>query len=269
MDRSKKIAKAMLKYRPCPDFEELAGKADLSNWGLTRATRILLEKNPNAFLIGGVFDLGINAEDAWERPLLLSQRLGHLDVHRIAKLSEKQMQRYVGLFKGEISLHRFPAKMSRSLILACKRLVSDYDGDASNIWSGDPGAAAVLTGLQEFHGIGQKIGNMMVRLLIQYYGVKISNWHKVDVAVDRHVARVFLRTGLVSGWRESRIVDIRDEVIETARHLSPKYPAALDEPAFAIGKYWCTAEEAYCWHEDGDCPLAKVCTKRKRSWQVR
>ena len=118
--------------------------------------------------------------------------------------------------------------------------------------------------LEEFEGISQKISNMMGRLLGTYFGVFLTKWNEIDVAVDRHVARVFLRTGLVQRSRDATVSEVRDEIIQRARELRPSFPGCLDDPAFDIGTEWCTAETAYCDWEDELCPLSKHC--RKKTW---
>ena len=56
----------------------------------------------------------------------------------------------------------------------------------------------------------------------------------------------------------------KDAIIDKARALVPKYPGALDEPAFEIGRWWCTAKIAYCDDSEEPCPLTKVCPKLTR-----
>jgi len=116
--------------------------------------------------------------------------------------------------------------------------------------------------LEEFEGISQKISNMMGRLLGTYFGVSLTRWNEIDVAVDRHVARVFLRTGLVQRGRDAKVPEVRDEIIQRARELRPSFPGCLDDPAFDIGINWCTAEKAYCDWADEPCPLSKYCRKK-------
>jgi endonuclease III len=186
-------------------------------------------------------------------------------------MSPSQLSRFVGPHPGQKSLHRFWKVTAANVVSAARRLVNQYRGDAANVWGNDPGAAEVLRRLQEFDGISQKIANMTVRLLITYYGVNLTGWHQVDIAVDRHVARVFLRTGLVvsTGGRTSYAgSELRDKVIERARSLFPSYPGALDEPAFVIGRSWCTADHAYCHDGAEVCPLIKACPQNRRRWQI-
>ena len=44
----------------------------------------LIKADPNAFLLGVLFTQGIPAERAWAGPWRLAQRLGHLDLARLA-----------------------------------------------------------------------------------------------------------------------------------------------------------------------------------------
>ena len=271
MEKGKRIAKTMLEWWPSPDLEHPPAGPDFSEWdALSSKAAALLESSATAFLFAGFLTQADSAWKAWERPYLLRQRLGHLSPKKIAAMTPSHLARFVGNYKGGEALHRFPKKTAKTLVLACRDLTNHYGGDASNIWMRDPDAATVVANFRRFHGIGQKIANMMARLLIDNYGVTLQSCDKVDIAVDRHVARVFLRTGLVKGTRECRVGAVQESVIEVARALHPAYPAALDQPAFSIGIRWCTAKDARCWDQDGEpCPLAQACTKRKRGWQVR
>ena len=131
----------------------------------------------------------------------------------------------------------------------------------------------MIARLQELKGVSQKISNMFVRHLVTDYGVSLEGWDRIDIAVDRHVARVFLRTGLVNskkGQDKYHVSDIADKVVAKARELYPQYPAALDVPAFNVGYTWCTEKEARCAgnNVEGPCPLSKVCSKRKRHYKI-
>ena len=268
----KKIVEAMLKYTPPPDFENLDGCPNFDSWDdISLDSKGLLSKMPNAFFFGALFDRQVPAGKAWEIPYRLKKRLGHLSITRISKMNTKDLALYIGPYKDEKALHRFYNQMSDCLIFACRLLENKYHGNAENIWSGNHNISVVLYRLFEFKGISQKIANMFVRLLITYYGVKLKGWSELDVAVDRHVARVFLRTGLIDSEKRKKdykISEIKESVILSARDLSPDYPGALDEPAFEIGKYWCTSEKAYCNFEGDPCPLNSVCPKDKTNYSV-
>lgn len=264
------IAKAMLHYRPCPKLERLQSKPDFSSWGLSDSSVKLLEKNANAFFIAALFDYLVVAENAWETPLELKKRLGHLDVEKISKTHPAILEAVIRGNEQERSLHRFPAKMAVRTISMANKLITDYSGNAANIWKqGSPNAKEVLDRLNSFDGIGQKLSSMIMRILVTYYGVKLTGWENIDIAVDRHVARVFLRTGLIKIKSKNKLVklaEIKADIINRARQLSPKFPGALDEPAFLIGRTWCTADQAHCEvdseDEDGPCPLNKCCPRQ-------
>ncbi|MCD6498049.1 MAG: hypothetical protein J7M25_07065 [Deltaproteobacteria bacterium] len=265
------VVRALLDFIPAPRLPRRRRRPDFSTWGISKESADFLAQAPNAFLLGAIFDRMIPAPKAWEAPRLLAERLGHLDVHRIAGMSMRSLGKVVGRHSGQPALHRFPNETADSIVSACRRLVSKYDGDASNVWSPDPGAGEVIRRLEAFRGISHKIATMTTRLLMTYYGVKLTRPDEVDVAVDRHVARVFLRTGLVqaAGTRkEYRASSLRDEILSVSRTLCSDFPAALDEPAYVIGRHWCTAEEAYCNDPKEPCPLRDVCPKTRRTWQV-
>ena len=268
----KKIVKAMLDYSPPPAFNIECKSPNFDSWNdVSVESKELLSQNPNAFFIGGLFDRQVNAGKAWEIPYNLKTRLGHLNINKISKMGVKELAIHIGPNKHGKALHRFHNQMADCLIFACILLIDKYEGSAENIWKGNQNIQFVLSNLIEFKGISQKIANMLVRLLITYYGVRLKGWSELDVAVDRHVARVFLRTGLIDSEQEKKIYkisNVKKSVILSARELSPKFPGALDEPAFEIGKYWCTAEKAYCNYEGDPCPLNIVCTKDKIDYSI-
>lgn len=256
------IAKAMLTYSPCPVLKDVVKRPNLDSWEISLDSKALLLSDPNAILFGAIFDYQIPWEKAWEAPLKLKERLGHLDPFKLAKMTNSQLLPY--LQRGNLgpALHRFPPTLAKRLIFASQKLVQIYKGSASNIWANGTAAKLVMGRLEEFEGISQKISNMMGRLLGTYFGVFLTKWEEIDVAVDRHVARVFLRTGMVQRSRDAKVPEVREEIILRARALRPSFPGCLDDPAFDIGINWCTADEAYCDWTDDPCPLAKYCPKK-------
>ena len=267
-----KIVEAMLKYSP-PTYNDIQSKSpNFDSWkGVNPECRELLAKNPNAFLIGALFDFLIQSDDAWEVPYNLKKRLGHLDVDKISKMDVKQLSVYIKRNKNGKALHRFPNVMADRLISVCNLLLKKYQGNAENIWNSSQNIKVVIGNLIEFKGIDQKIANMFVNLLNVNYGLIFEGWSELDVAVDRHVARVFLRTSLIDSDQEQKIYDVakvKRAIILSARGLHPKFPGALDNPAFQIGKFWCTAQEAKCNNGGNPCPLNKVCAKDKIDFTI-
>jgi len=257
------VVRDMLAYIPPPPMDRPRLAAYLDDWGIAREAGDLLLHNPNALLFSAIFNYQIKYEKALEAPFELASRLGHLDVRRLAKMRQEDLTKHIRGDETVHSLHRFPSVVAGRLIAASKLLLRKYEGNAANIWPNGESAAEVVRRFDEFKGIGQKISRLMGCVLVRYLGVTLVNWQALDIAVDRHVARVFLRTGLVN--RSPGIYPVSelvDEVTAKARTLYPKFPAALDEPAVAVGMGWCTAEKAYCdWPED-PCPLRRSCPKK-------
>lgn len=266
-----KVVNAFLAYRPSPAFRSREHCPNFSTWSdLSSESKKLLAKNANAFFIAMLFDHQITAGKAWEVPAELKRRMGHLEIRRISEMSPSDLNRIIA---RKPALHRFPKKMALRLRDAAQRIVEHYEGKAENIWKkGNPDAATIDRRLNEFNGVGSKLAHMFLRLLVEYYGRPLKGYSAIDVAVDRHVARVFLRSGLVEppAARGPIAIDsVKDAIVACARRAVPNYPAALDEPAFSIGREWCTAAHPYC---DGDvdeeevtpCPLSKVCARNTK-----
>ncbi len=91
---------------------------------------------------------------------------------------------------------------------------------------------------------------MAVEILERDLGVPISYLGGSDVAYDIHLRRIFLRTGPAKH-------DDVDHMVAIARSLHPRRPGELDNPAWDIGRRWCTAATPAC----ATCPLMAVCPR--------
>ncbi|MBK8997347.1 MAG: hypothetical protein IPM35_16585 [Myxococcales bacterium] len=268
-DLRREVVRAMLDWMPPPTPGEVKRVAVGSDQYAkhARLPRLSPQETTNSFLFAVIFDHMIRADRAWAAPSELARRLGHLDVHLIARMSEATLGPVVRGRGGEKALHRLWPRVTRNLIAASQHLIDRYEADAENIWPDGLDVSELKRRLHEVPGLGSKLVNMTVRLLSDDFGRRFRGWENADVAVDRHVARVFLRTGLVGhelGGRTHRLHQLRDEITDAARRLSPKYPAALDGPAFYIGQGWCKARGAEC----RGCPLLRSCDRKRKSWTV-
>ena len=199
-----------------------------------------------AFLLGVIFDQGIRYERAWRAPLDLKRRLGYLDPTRIAAHPEA-VHRAVA---EPPALHRYVNNLPSWIVLAARRVLDDYDGDAERIWNDRPTAEQLRRRLERFQGIGQKKAAMAVEILERQRGVEITHLQGSDIAFDVHVRRVFLRTGVAEH-------DDQRHMIQRARLLNPERPGALDYPAWWIGHEWCRPSEPAC----PACPITEACPK--------
>jgi uncharacterized HhH-GPD family protein len=199
-----------------------------------------------AFLVGVIFDQGISFRRAWAAPFELKKRLGHLDPARIA--GEPEL--VAAAISHPPSLHRFVNNVSRWVVSASRRVVEQYAGRADAIWDGSPTATEVQRRLDEFDGIAQKKAAMAVELLERVKKVPISDMQGSDVAYDRHVRRVFLRTGLA-------LYDDPDHIVAMARQLNVDRPGAIDFPTWRVGVDWCHPGVPDCTN----CRLRDPCPK--------
>jgi endonuclease III len=91
---------------------------------------------------------------------------------------------------------------------------------------------------------------MAVAIIARDMGVPVRALEGNDVAYDVHVRRVFMRTGIAER-------DDPDHMIARARALHPAQPAALDLPAWLIGRRWCRPGVPSC----PECPICAACPK--------
>ncbi|GBE22393.1 endonuclease III [bacterium BMS3Bbin01] len=205
-----------------------------------------LLSDPFAFLIAVICDYQIKAERAWETPYLLAQRLGHLDPERILAEPGRVFQ----AFEQRPALHRYVHTVPEYILKATRIVVDRFGGDAAQIWADHPSAAQLQRRLREFPGISQKKAAMAVEMLERDFNIPITDMQGSDVALDVHVRRVFLRTGLAER-------DDVQHIIDAARALNPQRPSALDPPAWIVGRTWCRPRNPNC----AECALGDVCPK--------
>ncbi len=199
-----------------------------------------------AFLVAVICDEQVKFEAAWNAPHELRRRLGHWDLVRIAS----EPARTVRAFAEPSALHRWVTKTAERVVAAAVRVLDEYDGDAGAIWAGTPSAAEVRRRLTAFDGIGQKKSAMAVEILDRDLRIPLTDFAGSDIAVDIHVRRVFLRSGLAD----------RDDVelmIEVARALNPDRPGALDLPVWEIGRTHCHPSAPTCF----SCPIESACPR--------
>lgn len=210
-----------------------------------RDAEALLRSDPFAFLLAIIFDQSVDAEVAWQAPLRLRDRLGHLDPTDIWNNEEATRK----AISDKPALHRFTNTMT-DWVRHAAFMVVGMGRDVTKLWDDRPTAVDLQERLCAFKGIGQKKAAMAVELLERHMGVKITRLDGSDIAVDVHVRRVFLRAGLVDR-------DDRDHIIATARELWPQRPGALDYGAWRLGRGVCRARDPEC----DECPLESMCPK--------
>lgn len=207
----------------------------------------LIKSSPEAFLLGVLFTQGIPAERAWAGPWLLRERLGHLDLRRLAA-DTVAVDEALG---RPPALHRFRHTLPRWISAASSRLLEGYGGDATRIWAPGSSVLEVSERLSAFDGIGRKKAAMAVELLMRDFGVPLEGAQCGTVAYDVHIRRVFLRSGLVER-------DTPDAVEAAAALACPDAPGSLDLAAWLVGRETCRPRRPEC----DSCRLGDVCPRR-------
>ncbi len=125
----------------------------------------LLRDDPNAVLLGLLYDQRVLAETAFTGPHKLKGRLGHLDMARIAAM---EREAFSEVFCASPAVHRFTNKMVDLTQTVAGRLAADYDGSAAGLWAeGD--AAAVERRVRALPGFGpQKAAKL--KFCLYYFG---------------------------------------------------------------------------------------------------
>jgi len=149
-------------------------------WTGDDAADRLLAADPNALLIGFVLDQQVPVQKAFSGPLVLRERLGHLDPARIAATAPDELG---AVFRQRPAIHRFPGAMAGRVQALCATLAERYDGDASRIWSEASDGADLERRLAELPGIGDmKVGSLLT-LLRRQYGLELDG---LDALLPAH-----------------------------------------------------------------------------------
>jgi uncharacterized HhH-GPD family protein len=206
----------------------------------------LVRTSPEAFLLGVLFTQGIPAERAWAGPYLLQQRLGHLDLARLASEPEA----VAAAVAAPPALHRFVHTLPRWITAAATKLLTEYGGSAAAIWPRGSHVLDVTQRLLEFDGIGEKKAAMAVQILQRHFGAELQGQECGTVAYDVHVRRVFLRSGLVDE-------DTPEKIAAAAACACPESPGTLDLAAWLVGREWCRPRQPQC----DRCRLGQSCPR--------
>ena len=224
-------------------------KRDILKFGNSEADKYLndIENYPHFFVLACIMDRQIKAERAWLIPYKVSQEIGSPSFSVFMSLSESKLKR---LFERG-SYHRFNTIMATYFYKGIQKIHSDYQDVASHMWKGNPGSATVVKRFMEFEGISVKIGTMAANILARDFKVPMKDYICIDISPDRHVKRVFERTGLVPLKVSNEILLYR------ARELNPKYPGVFDLSCFEIGREFCHSRNPEC----AKCHLNSYCPK--------
>ena len=136
----------------------------------------LLADDPNALLIGFALDQQVTVQKAFAGPLVLKQRLGHLDPARIAAMPPDDL---VAVFRDRPAIHRFPGAMAERVQSLCRDLAANYGGDGSRVWSEATSGQDMARRIGSLPGFGDMKVRSLVATLVKQFGVKPDGWEQV------------------------------------------------------------------------------------------
>ena len=136
----------------------------------------LLASDPNALLIGFALDQQVTVQKAFAGPLVLQQRLGHLDPARIAAMSPDDLAE---VFREKPAIHRFPGAMAQRVQALCHDIADRYQGDGSRVWTEASSGQDLAKRLGELPGIGDMKVRSLLATLIKQFNIRPEGWQAV------------------------------------------------------------------------------------------
>jgi uncharacterized HhH-GPD family protein len=125
-----------------------------------------LRDDPNAALLGLLYDQRVRAESAFTGPLRLKDRLGHLDM---AKIAEMDFDTFQDHFSESPAVHRFTNKMAENTQKVAGIIAEEYDGNAANMWNDGADLDTIETRLQDLPGFGPAKASK-IKYVLHYFG---------------------------------------------------------------------------------------------------
>jgi endonuclease III len=205
-----------------------------------------LAGHPHAFVLAALTDRQVDAKIAWRLPQRVAERVGSFEIADLAKLSAADWLRTI---REPSPLHRFCETMAIVLRAGVERIVTQYDGDAGQIWANNPPSKAVVDRLAAFHGAGPKISTMAANILVRYFHIPMSDYRHIDISADVQVCRVMGRLGFVPEDPST------ETVVRVARKLHPNFPGIFDLAVWDIGRTVCRPTDPKC----EKCSLNDLC----------
>jgi uncharacterized HhH-GPD family protein len=140
----------------------------------------LIARDATALLIGFCLDQQVPVQKAFAGPLAIQQRLGTIDARELAALPPSQFE---DAFKQKPTIHRFPGSMAKRVQELCAAIASEYDGEASRVWTEAKDGPDLYARLLALPGIGEMKARTLTAILAKRFGVKLK---RLDDVVPSH-----------------------------------------------------------------------------------
>ncbi len=127
-----------------------------------------LRREANAALLGLLYDQRVRAEYAFTGPHRLRDRLGHLDMNKLAAMDLEALRQR---FAEKPAVHRFTNTMADYTHAIARILADEYDGNAANLWNDNTDFPTIEQRIERLPGFGaQKSAKM--KYVLHYFGYR-------------------------------------------------------------------------------------------------
>jgi uncharacterized HhH-GPD family protein len=158
--------------------------------GDARADAVLTD-DPFALLLGMLLDQQFPMERAFAGPAKILERFGTLDP---ASIAAAEPQGFAELCATPPAIHRYGRSMAARAQEVASRVVEQYDGDASRIWSEAADGEDLVRRVMALPGFGRQKAQIFTALVAKQLGVRPEGWEQAvgDYSLDgyRSVADV-------------------------------------------------------------------------------
>ncbi len=128
-----------------------------------------LASHAAAPVLGLLFDQRVRAEVAFTGPQRLYQRIGHLDMARLATFDPEELRHTFA--PPPLAVHRFSNKMADYTRRVAQIIVSDYRSDPTNLWSDGAHSVTIRKRLQAMPGFGPG-KSVKMKFVLHYLGYR-------------------------------------------------------------------------------------------------
>lgn len=125
-----------------------------------------LRSEPNAALLGLLYDQRVRAEYAFTGPIRLRDRLGHLDMRRIAKMDDQALREAFAVLPA---VHRFTNRMADYTHGVARAVARDWQGSALHLWDDGAEFDTVRDRARNLPGFGPQKA-LKMKFVLHYFG---------------------------------------------------------------------------------------------------
>ncbi len=179
----------------------------------------------------------------------------------ILKVSPKTVETFVRGLGA-----RFGATAAKVWIELSKALEEKYSGDPRNITTQPLSVEEIKSKLKELPSLrGPKLSNFYIRAMGEQGLFKVVNLNKLDIPVDKQVARFTMYSGVlkllsdqfVGCAQEQPLRGLIEEAWRNAAKTLGTAPWKLDEPIWTTGSKLCSGKKCR------ECSVQMLCDKTK------